>query len=308
MKYQNITVTGAFGYTGKCIIEKLLQTEAKVSTLTNNINSEKVTSSPLVDKIKISAFNFDNPDKLVETLTGTDVLINTYWIRFNHPKFTMAKAFANTKILLDSAKKAGVKKIVHISITNANINSPFEYFQHKGAIENIITDTFESYTILRPTVIFGRNDTLINNIAWGIRYFPIIGVFGDGSYKMQPIHIDDLADLAIEHSQNEQNQIINVNGPETYSYIELVKTIREILAVKRLIIKVPPIIGYIACFLIGKIMNDVMLTYDEVKGLMANTLSCDTPPTGKIKLSEWIVENKEKLGKKYTREVVKRIS
>lgn len=307
MKNKQYAVTGAFGYSGKYITQQLLENGVTVRTLTNSgFKTNSNIPNPFGTAVNVHPFNFDKPDKLVESLQGVDVLINTYWVRFNHANFTHAQAVANTNILFNSAKTAGVKKIVHISISNPDINSPLEYFRCKAKMEQMLINTGVDYTILRPTVLFGEEDVLLNNIAWGLRYTPVFGVFGDGNYKIQPIFVHDLAKLAIEYSQKSGSQTINANGAEAYTYRELAQTIAKILGLNRWIISVPPTLGYYACALLGKVMGDVLLTRPEVEGLMAGTLYVDTPPTGPTKLSDWVLAHKDTLGKKYASELSRR--
>ena len=164
-----------------------------------------------------------------------------------------------------------------------------------------------SYSILRPTVLFGKEDILINNIAWGLRYLPVFGVFGDGKYKLQPIYVDDLAGLAIWHGKEGINTVIDAIGPETFTYRDLVKTVGEIIGKPRPIVSVPPGIGYLAGLVIGKFVNDVMITKEEIEGLMANLLYVDSPPTGSMKLTDWAKKHSETLGFKYTSELARRV-
>jgi len=295
-------VTGAFGYSGKYIAKKLINEGHRIITITNSLDRK----NPFGDKIKICSFNFNEPEKLEETLRGVSVLYNTYWVRFNHKTFTHADAVQNTEIMFKAAKGAGVKRIVHISITNPSLNSPLEYFSGKARLEKSLIESGMSYAILRPTVLFGKEDILINNIAWGLRHLPIFGVFGDGEYKIQPIYVDDLADLAIKYGKEDKNLIIDAIGPETFSYRGLVKKIGEIVGKHRPIVSVPPAIGYLAGWIIGKTVNDVMITKEEIKGLMSNLLYVESPPAGRTKLSEWAKSHSDTLGLKYTSELARR--
>ncbi len=186
-------VTGAFGYSGKYIARRLLAQGHRVRTVTNSVERENEFNG----RVEPHPFNFDQPEKLVESLRGAAVLYNTYWVRFNHKTFAHADAVKNTLALFDAAKKAGVKRIVHVSITNPSLDSPLEYFSGKAQLEEALKATGIPYSILRPTVIFGKEDILINNIAWMLRKLPLFGVFGNGRYRLQPIYVDDLAKLAV---------------------------------------------------------------------------------------------------------------
>jgi len=295
-------VTGAFGYSGKYIARRLIDIGHRVRTLTNSLYRE----NPFGDKIEAYPYNFDNPEKLVESLRGVAVLYNTYWVRFNHNDFTFSTAIDNTLKLFDAARKAGVNRVVHISITNPSENSPFEYFRGKAILEKALIESGMSYAILRPAVLFGKEDILINNIAWFLRKFPVFGVFGDGNYRLQPIYVDDLAELAVEMGYQSGNCIIDAIGPETFTYLELVKEIGKIIGKQRPIISISPSAGYIIGRFIGKITGDITITKEEIGGLMANLLCTNSPPAGKTRLTDWAKANSELLGKRYASELARR--
>ncbi len=301
-KQQIHAVTGAFGYSGKYIALKLLDMGYTVYTLTNSVKRE----NPFGERIKVYPFDFGNPEKLQETLKGVTVLYNTYWVRFNHKLFTHSDAVRNSLVLFEAAQKAGVERIVHVSITNPSSETGLEYFQGKAVLEKALIKSGISYSILRPAVLFGKEDILINNIAWALRRFPVFGVFGDGNYGIQPIYIDDFANLAVIQGAVRENSIINAVGPESFTYKELVSTVGRIIGKKRPIISLHPLTGYIFAKIIGWLVRDTFLTWEEIKGLMAGTLAVDTPPVGTTRLTDWIRSHSETLGKNYTSELARR--
>jgi NADH dehydrogenase len=137
----------------------------RVRALTNSPQREH----PLQGRVEAASIDFDDESKLAASLEGAAVLYNTYWVRFNHPRFKYADAVKNTLTLFRAAVKAGVPRVVHVSITNPSEDSPFEYFSGKARLERALRESGMSYAILRPTVIFGDEDILINNIAWVLR-------------------------------------------------------------------------------------------------------------------------------------------
>ncbi|MFH0953457.1 MAG: NAD-dependent epimerase/dehydratase family protein [Verrucomicrobiota bacterium] len=295
-------VTGAFGYSGKYIAQRLLHSGHEVITLTNSLNRD----NPFHNRIPAFPFNFDAPSKLTATLLGVDVLINTYWVRFNHKLFTHAEAVRNTLVLFESARKAGVQRVVHVSITNPSKESPLEYFRGKAQLEEALTTSGLSHAILRPALLFGKEDILINNIAWALRHLPIFGVFGDGLYRLQPIYVDDLASIAVEQATGKANVVINAIGPETFTYRDMVTAIGELMGKKKLVVSVPPDLAYFAGKVIGFFLNDVLITREEVHGLMANLLYVPCPPAGATKLTEWVKQNANVLGMRYASELDRR--
>lgn len=295
-------VTGAFGYSGRYIAQRLLDKGHEVITLTNSLNRE----NPFAGRVKALPFNFGNPAALTESLSGVRVLYNTYWVRFNHKNFTQADAVRNTQVLFEAARQAGVERIVHVSITNPSLDSPLEYFRGKAQLEQSLQETGISHAILRPAVLFGGEDILVNNIAWMLRHLPVFGVFGDGSYRLQPIHVEDFADLAVAQGEGRDNAIVNAIGPETFTYKGLVEDIGRIIGKSKPIMGVPPGFGYLAAWFVGKLMGDVVITRDEIRGLMADLLYVDAPPAGHTKLTDWARDHAGSLGVRYASELARR--
>lgn len=299
-----IAVTGAFGYSGRFIAHRLLDADHTVVTLTNSLKRD----NPFGGQVQAFPFNFDKPERLIESLRGIDALVNTYWVRFDHRLFTNNEAVANTKILFQAAKDAGVCRIVHVSTTNPDVHSDLPYFSGKAELESTLTSLGVSYCILRPTVLFGKEDVLVNNIAWSLRHLPLFGLFGDGKYRLQPIYVDDLASAAVEKAAGERNEIVNAIGPETFTYRELGETVKRTLGLKRLIVRVPPDLGYWACRATGFLVRDVIITRQEIQGLMQGRLYVNAPPLGATKLTEWIYRHKDTLGRYYTSELARRVN
>lgn len=306
-------VTGAFGFSGKYIAQRLLDHGCRVKTLTNSPPRFHAGETPLGDALEVHPLDFQKPDQLTASLAGARVLYNTYWVRFSYKSFstrTHAQAVENSRILFRSARDAGVERIVHLSITNPSLDSPLDYFRGKAQVEEALRNSGVSYCILRPAVLFGTEGILINNIAWLLRRLPVFGVFGKGDYRLQPIYVDDLAALAVEQGQRCENSVINAIGPETFAFRELVRLIARAIGKRRLIISVPPMWGYLVGWVLGKLLGDVILTWDELRGLTAEMLYVDAPPAGATRLTDWmtLAENAETLGTRYASELGRRIS
>jgi uncharacterized protein YbjT (DUF2867 family) len=296
-------VTGAFGYTGQYIARRLLDAGYRVHTLTNSVQR----ANPFGGRVEVHPFHFEAPDQLVESLRGATALYNTYWVRFNYKtEFQHATAVDNSRKLFDAAQRAGVQRVVHVSITNPSPDSPLEYFSGKAKLERALMESGLSYAILRPTVVFGKEDILVNNIAWLLRRLPVFGVFGDGQYKLQPIYVDDLAALAVAEGGDREKRIIDAIGPETFTYRELVQTLGEIIGARRPILSISPAIGYWVGWAISTIMGDVTITREEIAGLMQGLLCTNSPPAGETRLTEWARANAATLGVKYANELARR--
>jgi len=115
-------VTGAFSFTGRFIARRLLAEEHRVKTLTNHPGRPGTEDI----NIDVAPLQFTDRAALVESLRGADVLYNTYWVRFHRGRVRFGDAVANTRILLGAAREAGVRKVVHISVSNPSVDSPLE--------------------------------------------------------------------------------------------------------------------------------------------------------------------------------------
>jgi NADH dehydrogenase len=292
-------VTDSFGYIGKYITRELLGKEREVKTITTHPNKP----NPFGERVVASPYNFENPEKLTTYLVGCDTLYNTYWVRFNYRGWSFEKALRNTKTLFNCAKQAGVRKIVHISVTNPSENDDLPYYKGKALQEKELKNLGVDYTIVRPTLVFGVEDILVNNITWTIRKFPVVPVFGSGKYKLQPVFVGDLATIAVEASISKGSDIIDAIGPETFTYEEFLKLIAREFDRNIAFVHVPPSVGILLGKLIGLFVRDVILTKDEIRGLMVNKLTSVQEPNGVTHFSGWLRANKHSVGTEYTSEL-----
>ena len=292
-------ITGAFSYTGKYITRRLLALGKEIRTLTGHPNNP----NPFGEQIQVFPFNFDQPDKLITSLQDVATLYNTYWVRFSHGSTTYEQAVDNTKILFKAAKEAGVQRIVHVSITNPDETSPLPYFKGKAILEQNLINSGLSYAIIRPTVIFGTEDILINNIAWLLRHFPIFPLFGSGEYRLQPIYVEDMANLVVEAGQQSDNLIKDATGPDIFSFKDLVQLIANTLQRKVALAHVNPTLAFYLAKLIEPLVGDVLITRQEIEGLMANLLTSQQPPTGHTHLATWLGQYADLVGKHYASEL-----
>jgi uncharacterized protein YbjT (DUF2867 family) len=295
-------ITGALGYTGRYIARALIERGARVKTITGHPSQP----NPFGEQLEIAPMEFRSPDNLARSLDGASTLFNTYWIRFSSHGETFESAVENSRALIQAARRAGVRRIVHVSITGANENSPLPYFRGKGIVEREIQASGLSHFILRPTLIFGNEDILVNNIAWLVRRFPIFAIPGRGDYRVQPVFVADAAALAVKGASENGNRIVDAVGPEAYSFRELVRTIARAIGHNPILLPVPPAVELMASRALSAVLKDVILTKDEIDGLMAGLLVSKDPPTCPTALSSWLRSNAELVGTTYRSEMAKR--
>lgn len=292
-------VTGAFGYTGRYVARRLLGMGVEVKTITGHLER----SNPFGEAVAVAPFDFDDPAALVRSLEGATTLYNTYWVRFTHGSASFDRAVDNTITLFHAARQAGVRRIVHVSITNASRDSPLPYFSGKALVEDALAHLGVPYAIVRPTVIFGREDIFINNMAWILRRFPIFAVPGSGDYRLQPVFVDDVAQLCVSSGGLQKNVILDAVGPEIYRFAELVRLMAETIGSKARIVKVRPGVALLLSGVVGRAVRDVLITREELEGLMTDLVVSNGPPTCPTRLSQWLRDNATAVGTRYASEL-----
>lgn len=294
-------VTGAFGYIGRYIAARLIESGREVRTITTHPDKP----NPFGERITAFPYSFDDPARLADTLAGADVLYNTYWVRFPHDGQTFESALANTRTLFDCAKRAGVGRIVHISVTNASLQSPLPYYSGKARQEQMLAESGLPHSIVRPTLVFGKEDILVNNMAWLMRTFPVFPVFGSGRYRVQPVFVGDLAAIAVEESGQSGNRLLDAIGPEEFTFEEMVRLMARTMGRKTRFAHVPPWLGLLGGRAVSLFVRDVVLTKDELAGLMGEYLTSTQAPNGPTRFSDWLRENRRSVGRRYTSELAR---
>ena len=292
-------VTGAFSYTGRYVAQRLIAQGVRVRTLTRSPHAE----DPMADHVEATPLDFADPDRLSRSMQGAGVFYNTYWIRYARGRITFDLAVENTGKLFEAAKRAGVGRIVHFSVTNASPESRLPYFRAKAQVEDMLMGLAVPYAIIRPTLVFGVGDLLLNNMAWALRRFPFFPVYGRGDYPVQPVYVEDLASQSVEAGSQDENLVADAAGPGTFSFEALLRLLASSMGVRARLVHTPASVGLALTGLVGRLMRDVALTRDEVDGLMAGLLTSGEPPVGTTRLADWLEGNADGLGRRYVSEL-----
>lgn len=293
-------VTGAFSYSGQAIANALLNSGRHVRTLTGHPHR-----APESTPLQVCPLDFDDSIGLATSLEGVTTLYNTYWVRFAHHQIDHDLAVHNSRALFQAARRAGVARLVHVSITHPSADSPYPYFRGKALVEGALAETGLSYAVLRPAILFGGNGVLINNIAWLLRHVPVFAIGGRGNYRIRGIHVDDLATLCLQKSSEDTNSVSDAVGPERPTFVELVSEIREAVGSHAKLIRTPGFTLPLLSRALGLALGDVLLTRDEYQAMANGLADTDGPSTGNTELSKWIATNAQTLGLSYANELTR---
>ncbi len=304
---KTVAITGVLGYSGRYVAAEAARRGWRVVGLTNSAGR-----LPNPEGYELRPMPWSTGE---EVLAGVDVLVNTYWVRFSyagagHAPFSHAEAVKNTLEMFAAAQRAGVSHVVHTSITQPDAASELPYFRGKAELEAALVATGVPHSILRPAILFGdtpAESILINNMAWSLRHLPAVATFGMGTYRMQPIHVQDFAELAMDEAEAEPpHRMINAVGAETYSFRDMWKLLARVMGIWRPVLPVPAELGYQATRVLGALTGDVMLTRDEIAGLSQDRLAVPGPTVGTRRLSDWVQQHAAELGRHYASELVRR--
>ena len=296
-------VTGAFGFTGRYIAQRLLDSGRQVQTLTGRPHVQGTAADPFHGQVQALPFDFHRPEALAESLRGAQTLYNTYWVRFASGEITFARAVENSRVLVQAAREAGVNRLVHVSITNPSVDSTLPYFRGKALVEQAIMESGLSYAIVRPALVFGEGDILLNNIAWALRRFPVFPIAGHGQYAAQPVYVEDLAELVVAAGNNPEDSVTDAVGPETYTFDDLVRLVARSVGSRARLMHAPPALALSLSRMVGWMVRDVVLTREEIEGLAANLLVSSSPPLAATSFSGWLEEHGRRLGLHYASEL-----
>jgi uncharacterized protein YbjT (DUF2867 family) len=292
-------VTGAFSFTGQAIARRLLAQGRDVVTLAR----KRPTDDPFAGRVRTVPFAFDEPDALAAGLAGVDTLYNTFWIRFPRGELTYDLAVARTLRLVEAARIAGVRRLIHISVVNASATGPTPYFVAKARLERDIRASGLSHAIVRPTLTYGEGDILVNNLCWVLRRFPIFGIPGNGRYRLQPVHVDDVAAIAVRAGSQTIDVTTDAAGPETLEFSEFARILKRAVRSRALLLPMPAAAAYAASRAIGVVLRDVVLTGDEITELTQSVLVSAEPPAGMTSFPAWVEANADRLGRRYHSEL-----
>ena len=297
---QTDVVTGAFGYSGAAIARELVAAGHRVRTLTGHPDR-----APDGSQIDVRPLDFADSSGLERDLRGAHTLYNTYWVRFGHGSASHATAVANSQTLFAAAARAGIQRIVHVSITHADPASPYPYFSGKAAVEAYVRDLGVPYAIARPAILFGGDGVLLNNIARLLRRLPVFAIGGRGDYRIRPIHVDDLARLCLQLGGRPDSVTVDAVGPESLAFRDMVLAIRAAVGSRALLVPAPGWAIPPLSAALGAALHDVLLTPDEYRAMADGLADSDGPSTGSTSLPEWITRHGTELGRTYANELTR---
>lgn len=292
-------VTGAFGNIGRAITELVLERGRTVRTLTAHPGRSSGGSDS--EPIDVVPFRFDDHRALAAAFEGVTTFYNTYWMRTGDAS-GYETAVERSAALIAAAERAGVERIVHLSVAHPSLDSPYAYFRAKARVEETLRASSIPAAVVRPALVFGGHAPLLDNLAWLLRRIPVLGVAGHGDYLVRPVHVSDVARLCVDAAGRRDATVIDAAGPDRLSYRELVTQVRDAVGSRTRIVSMPTWAVLAASKLLGVVLRDELLTREELLSTMDGIADITGPATGTVSLGEWLRAHAAELGHHYVNE------
>ncbi|QIK62728.1 NAD(P)H-binding protein [Leucobacter viscericola] len=287
-------VTGAGGNSGSYIAQRLLQNGRQVRTITRNPEA-------IADPIEAFPYAFSDPDLLAAAFKGVDTFYNTYWERHPAAHGGHDIAVARSSALISAAAAAGVRRIVQVSVMHPALDSPYSYHRGKAEMEELVRSSGLSYAIVRPAVMFGGKEVLLNNIAWLLRRLHVFTVPGDGKYPIRPTHVEDVADLMVRLASSNEDGVHDAGGPETFEFGTLIRRIRDAIGVRAAVVNAPRGLVLPLTKSLRFLAPEAPVDAEELDSLIKGLVSCDGPAIGNRRYTDYLSQVSSDYGREYVR-------
>ena len=283
-------VTGAYAQTGAAIAAILARQGRAVRTLTR-ARPGPDPPYPVIDP------SLDD-EAMVAALRGCEVVYSTLWARFG-ARGGFAPLVEHNLRIARAAREAGARRWVQVTVANLDKGRGLPYWDGKAELEAGLRAVGIPCSFVRPTLVFGPDDTLVNNAAWAMRHLHALPLAGPGRHRVRPVFVGDLAALCVRHGGLEGQQAQDAVGPETFTYRELMATVREALGVRAALVRLPRRAAWLAGKLGRPFVRDTVLTWNEVRSLERELYWTDGPATGPTRFSAWVRANADGLGRRW---------
>ncbi len=296
-------VTGAYSFIGSAVAGSLLARGYAIRTLTNRTIPVHDPGGP----IEPFPLQFEDMAGLADAMHGADLFVNTYWVRYPYVGTGFGRAIENSRILFQAASESGVSRVVHVSVSNVALDSPLDYYRGKAEVERLVRESGLSYAIVRPTLVVGTNDILVNNIAWLLRRFPVFAMPGSGRYRVQPVTLYDTGEIISDAALSTDDITLDAAGPETMTFEALVRDIATAIGRRSRIVHLPPRAVLAALHGLNRSVGEVILSRQELDGLMSELLVSSEPPRGRQSVTEWLRSHGSEVGRHYASELERHV-
>ncbi|SDF56761.1 complex I NDUFA9 subunit family protein [Thalassobaculum litoreum] len=275
MQGKLVTVFGASGFIGRNIVRELAQRGARVNAVCRDVEKAKfLKPMGVVGQVTPMRADVTDAAAIARAVNGASMVVNLVGILHPSGRNTFDAVQATAPgVIAKAAKDVGAEAMVHVSAIGADADSSSKYARSKAEGEQAVRAAFPEATILRPSVVFGANDSFFNKFASLALLSPVLPLIGGGTTRFQPVYVDNVADavMAALETPAAKGQTYELGGPEIYSFRELMEMVLKETNRKAKLVNLPFWAASIqATFL--ELLPSPMLTRDQVELLKSDNV------------------------------------
>ncbi len=260
-----VAVTGANGFVGRHVIPRLRARGHDVRALiSERPGAEKELPGPDGGMLDVRRADVRKPESLRGAFDGIDAVIHTVAVPTERKQTFAEVNVAGVAHVIAEARRAGVRRIVHMGALGADPASPYPYLRSKGEGEALVTGSGIAYVVLQPSLLFGEGDDFFPRLAFSLM-FPVVPVPGDGKARFQPLHVDDIAEALVAAVERpEISGVHQIGGAEPVTYDEMLAETMRATGKRRPTLHVPVPLMKPPAVLMGLVMSDPPVTVAQL--------------------------------------------
>jgi uncharacterized protein YbjT (DUF2867 family) len=269
-----VTVFGGTGFVGRRVVRHLRESGTTVRIVSRH---RGLGEDAGIEQITADARDQHSVEAAV---AGADGVVNAISLYVEHGSDTFHSVHMETAAkIARAARQAGIRRFVQVSGIGANTASPSSYIRSRGEGEAAVQTAFPGAVIVRPAVMFARDDAFLTTILRLLRSLPAYPIFGDGKTRLQPVYVDDVAAAIAQILRQSQNPhpVYELAGPRIYSYEELLRTIARIAGLRPVLMHVP-FLFWNALARVAEMLPQPPLSRNQVELMQIDTTASENLP------------------------------
>jgi uncharacterized protein YbjT (DUF2867 family) len=272
---RTVTVFGGTGFLGRCIVRHLRLHGFCVRVASRHLNRDGALLGPDDPQLQLLKADVHDERSVADALVGAYGAVNAVSLYVEHEQETFHSVHvASAQRVAAQARRAGVRRLVHVSGIGADSSSPSLYIRKRGEGELAVREAFADAILIRPAVMFGPDDAFLTRILELLKRLPIYPMFGNGQMKLQPVYVEDVGQAIAKllHEEQTGSLVFEFGGPRVYSYEDLLRTVANAAGAKCILIPLP----FTAWHLLARIAETLPnppITRNQVELMQINSTS-----------------------------------
>lgn len=244
-----ILITGADGYIGRHLVERLVAEGERPRCLVRN--KQRAASILPLERVELVQGDTTKPETLPAVVQSIETIVHAAFITADRKPST-PNQYNETNVqgtanLVKAAQEAGVKRIIEISGLGTKPDKPGSYMQGRYLAEQMVKESGLQWTIIQPSVLFGKDAPFIKGLTDLIRSAPVVPLIGGGSILFQPIYVEDVVTVIMKvlaDPEGTTGKTYTIGGPDYYSFTQVIDELLHVMHKTRIKAPAPtPFVG-----------------------------------------------------------------